>query len=749
MKRPFAYIGFSMILSLVFAEAFHTAAPYCAAVCFVLFAACIILKKAAHRKTDVYALCCIAACISMLGYTAAVNLYVLPLSREYDGKQTDFSGMIITEPYTSGSTTSFTVQTDTVNGEKKKLKLRISTSKPESAHIYDNIEGEATLTSLFEYGYGYASYYGARSIFYSAYINPYFGSDCNVIHNDRRPFYAVFSDIRKAAANSFDRYLAYDESAVCTAVVTGDRQYLNDDIYDSFRRLGISHILVVSGMHLSVAVGAVRLITRQVTKRRKLSAFFELLCIWTFALITGMGFSVIRAAVMLTISTLAWGLYDKADGLDSLGAAAIILCLNPLNIGDIGLLWSFACTFSILVFAEPLEKHFEKVFKVYKRKNRLNSAIAVSTAASIGSLPFLIFYVGAVSPYMILINIMLMPFTGIMIITAMAGAFLSLLHITFAAKPFLLAAGFTAKGFLAAAKLFGKLPFSNIKTDNEKVYIWFFMSIILIAAFYSMNKKTVRYIVLISILSLAGLYAADIVNSYDTVTVSVLDVGDGIAVTVEKNDRVFLIDAVGEKYQYQQIKDKLSDYDVISCLFDTNYYKYEEYAYYRRILRSINAEKIVVCTNYKQENTYSYSRYLGADVIYADADIADIEAADSLSVTLIRTDKGVWQYIRVYDKSILICPYGGDHELLPSQYKNADYIILGDMPDNISFAGNPCVIISAYGEKCRELSDLMNNGCPVYTTDGRGRLDLKISCRGGVSASQEYTGGVKRYATGE
>ena len=748
VKRPFAYVGFTMIVSLVFAAAFHTAALCCAAVCFVLFAVFASVKKITGRKTDIYALCCAVACISMIAYTAAVNLYVLPQVNEFDGKETEFSGMIITEPYSSGSTASFTVKTDTVNGRKKKIKLRISTSHIESAHIYDHIEGKATFSSMFEYGYGYSSYYGARNIFLSAYINPYYGSEYKVTHNEHRPFYAIFYDIRKSAAECFKRYLSYDEAAVCTAVATGDKQYLSDEVYDNFRRLGISHILVVSGMHLSVAAAAVRLIIRQIIRKRKISAAAEILCIWTFALITGMGFSVIRAAVMLTISTLAWGLYEKADGLDSLGIAAIVLCLNPLNIGDIGLLWSFACTFSILVFSAPIEKYLDKKLKLFKKKSRLVSAVSLSVSATVGSLPFLIFYVGSVSPYMLIINILIVPFTGIMLITAITGVIFSFIHLTFAAKPFVLAAGLTAKGFITITDLFNSLPFSHVDTDSERVYIWFFLSIILIAAFYTMNKKAMRYVIIISVFSLAALFAIDTAVSFDTVTVSVLDVGDGLAVTVKKNNKLFLIDAVGEKYQYQQIKNALEDQDEIACLFDTNYSKYDGCTYYRRILRDFNAEKIVVTTNYKEENTYAYQKYLGAEIFCANADTTDFEIADSLSVTLIKTDKGVWQYMRTYDKSILICPSGGDFDLLPFQYRDTDFIILCEMPDNISFVGNPCVIVSAYGESCVGLENSIPESCPIYTTNGGGRIDLRF---GGseVFAAQEYTGGVKRYATGE
>ena len=749
MKRPFACIGFSMILSLVFAAAFHTAAPYCAAVCFILFAVLLGLNKIFKKNTTAATLCCIIACAEIVAYSLVVNFYVLPITNEFDGSTVDFSGMIISEPKTSGTTTSFTVRTDCVNGEKKKIKILVSSSYSQPAKIYDRIQGNAELSSVFEYGYGYSSYYGARKIFLSTYINPNFGSEYTVLPNNNRPFYAVFSDMRKAVANTFEKYLSFDEAKVCTAVVTGDKQYLSDEVYDNFKKLGISHILVVSGMHLSIIAGMVRLITRKTLKNRKASALLELVFIWGFALMTGMGFSVIRASIMLSLSTLAEALYEKADGIESLGVAGMILCIDPLNVGDIGLLWSFSCTLSIMLFAEPIQKLINSKFEPYRGINKIAAPVSASVSASIGSLPFLIFYIGAVSPYMIIINILLVPFSGIMIISAFVGAVLSIIKLVFAAKPFLCIAGLTAKLFIRITNFFCELPLSSVKTDNEIIYIWFFMSIIFITAFYMMNKKTVKCISMIAVLILVGIYVSDIVFSYDTVTFSVLDVGNGLTVTINKNDKIYLIDSSGEKYQYRQIKEQLDRFDCINCVFDTNYSRSEGYSYYRRIFRDFNAEKIVVCTNYKQKHRYAYQRYIGTDVIYADADINNMEIADSVSVTLIRTDNGVWQYVRIYDKDFLICPNGVDYEVLPFQYKNCDYIVMSELPKNMSFIGNTSVIISAYKDDCDKLAYSAENASVIYTTNGNGRIDVEYNGKGNVTVKQEYSGGVKRYASSE
>lgn len=745
VKRPLTWIGFSAIFSLVFAAAFHTAALYCAAVCFVLSVIFLLLRKLVNKKFIYAATCCITAFVAILYYTFFVTVFVLPITEEYDGKVTEFSGMITTEPKTSGTTTSFTVRTDTINGEKKHINIRVSTSYTLPAEIYDKIECRAELSSMFEYGYGFASYYGARKVFLSTYINPYYDSEYTVYHNENRPFRSVFSDIRKAAADLFTKYLSYDEAAVCTAVVTGDRQYLSDEVYDSFRNLGISHILVVSGLHLSVVAGILRRICPKSVRGRYFSATVQLVGIFAFALITGLGFSVIRALIMTAISIGAEMFFEKADGIESLGIASLILCVCPLNIGDVGMLWSFACTLSLMLFADPIENRIRRLFEPYRSISFLSVPLSTSAAAMIGSLPFLIFYTGTISPYTIIVNTLLVPFTGLLIICAAFAAVLSMCGFAFAAYPLLFVAGITAKCFIAVAHWFEGLPYSSIRTDNSLVYIWFVISVMIIAAFGIMSRKTIRYAAIISLSVLIGIYSINAVITYDDVTLSVLDVGDGLAITLKKNDTLFLLDAAGEKYQYNQIKSELKAYDKVNCIFDTSYTG-KEYSYYRRITRDFDINKIIVTSDYKYSTLYSYQRYCGADIICTADDIEEMAVADGVSITLIHTGDNVWQYLRINSHSVLICPPNSDYSLLPYEYRNVDYIIMSDMPENMELDIGTAVILSAYGENCDKLLDEVKDSSAVYATNGEGRIDMKFHGSGNIALSREYTGGVTKYA---
>ena len=129
-------------------------------------------------------------------------------------------------------------------------------------------------------------------------------------------------------------------------MITGDKQYLSDDVYQAFQRLGVSHILVVSGMHLSIAAAVIYFVTKSKYDENYISIAAECIGITFFAVLTGFGFSIRRALVMAILVNASRLFSSKPDILNSLGFAAFLLCLNPLNAGDIGLLWSFSCTLS-------------------------------------------------------------------------------------------------------------------------------------------------------------------------------------------------------------------------------------------------------------------------------------------------------------------------------------------------------------------------------------------------------------------
>ena len=161
-----------------------------------------------------------------------------------------------------------------------------------------------------------------------------------------------------------------DTGAILSALLLGERDYLPDQLRLDFKRIGISHILALSGMHLailSIGIGKTLLLLGIKKKTRDLIiALFVLI----YMAITGFSVSVVRAGLMLIISTFLFLLSRSKDSLTSLSVAVLIICLiTPNAIMDISLWLSALATFGIIAFSEftaDIDKPKDKIRSVIR-----------------------------------------------------------------------------------------------------------------------------------------------------------------------------------------------------------------------------------------------------------------------------------------------------------------------------------------------------------------------------------------------
>lgn len=161
-------------------------------------------------------------------------------------------------------------------------------------------------------------------------------------------------NLQYAASESIRQRLPLRLSSVAAAITVGDRRFLSPQTTNAYRAAGISHILVVSGLHLSLLcmllqrllqflLGLWRGIGASRTQR-----YTSLACVpfvLFFMLFTGGSPSVLRSGIMWLFILLAPLFGRQSDAPTTLGAAALVLVLaNPYAAADIGLLLSFAAT---------------------------------------------------------------------------------------------------------------------------------------------------------------------------------------------------------------------------------------------------------------------------------------------------------------------------------------------------------------------------------------------------------------------
>lgn len=91
------------------------------------------------------------------------------------------------------------------------------------------------------------------------------------------------------------------QSAIVAAMVLGDKQALDRDTKDAFSVSGASHVLALSGLHLSIIYFILTLLTGRRRKRRWLTQTTILFALWLYVLLVGMAPSIMRSAIMLSI----------------------------------------------------------------------------------------------------------------------------------------------------------------------------------------------------------------------------------------------------------------------------------------------------------------------------------------------------------------------------------------------------------------------------------------------------------------
>ena len=159
--------------------------------------------------------------------------------------------------------------------------------------------------------------------------------------------------------------------ALAKALLLADKGGVKPRTQQTFRDAGLSHILALSGLHAGILTMTLLWLTMPMMLIRARNARYitVIVGIWIFALLTGMNYSTVRAALMLSITAIAWIMERQRDSYQSVCVAAVIILLfSPAALYDVGFQLSFLCVMSICLFVEKLNpvSHHEhpKTYKV-------------------------------------------------------------------------------------------------------------------------------------------------------------------------------------------------------------------------------------------------------------------------------------------------------------------------------------------------------------------------------------------------
>lgn len=210
---------------------------------------------------------------------------------------------------------------------------------------------------------------------------------------------------------------------LCSALVVGERSGLERETRQAYNRVGASHLLALSGMHLGILYGFLYLFFIRWIRYSKWrwQAFpLILLCLWGYALVAGMPVSLVRAALMLSLLTVFSLKQYKTDPLHPLALSAIIILLiNPTDLLSISFQLSFASVFFLLALWTPLGNRFPELSWPAK-------ILAVSCVATLGTMPLVAYHFHQLPLLGPLLSLILIPLTTLIIYLALAAMVLPL-----------------------------------------------------------------------------------------------------------------------------------------------------------------------------------------------------------------------------------------------------------------------------------------------------------------------------------
>ena len=237
--------------------------------------------------------------------------------------------------------------------------------------------------------FDFVSYYTSSG--FSAHAEAY---EIEILENGQPPISYKLKKFRNMICDRASELTNDATGSMLGALLLGERDRLDPQIRLDFSRIGISHILSLSGMHLAILVAALSFLLKLFKIGKRIRLIINCIFCLAFMALTGFPSSVLRAGLMLIISSLVYLLSGSRDSITSLSIAAmIIIVISPYAVFDIGLWLSVIATFGILVSGELTRENSEynegfKRWAVSLLLSLLFSLFAICATTAVTSIAF-------------------------------------------------------------------------------------------------------------------------------------------------------------------------------------------------------------------------------------------------------------------------------------------------------------------------------------------------------------------------
>ena len=377
--------------------------------------------------------------------------------------------------------------------------------------------------------------------------------DLTIERTDQIPLEDYPAMLRRRLIMTLERCFPEDTAFFAKALLLGDRTGLEYEVSTAFKVSGISHIIAVSGLHVSILFSLVMLISG---KRKLLTTLIGIPVLLLFAAVAGFSPSVTRACVMQFMMLLALLFNKEYDPPTALSFAALVmLAVNPLVITSASFQLSVGCMAGIFLFSNRITDWINGFlfWKGWKGKclrvrfrNWISGGVGVTLSSMFFTTPLVAYYFGAVSLVSILTNLLTLWVVSTIFYGIMA---VCLLYAIWAKAAVALAwcVSWLIRYVLAVAKVLSSVPLAAVYTQSVYVVLWLVLCYVLIGVFLFAKKRQPLVLICCGMLGLClSLICSWTEPLLDDTRMTVLDVGQGQCILLQSNGRTFLVDCGGD-----------------------------------------------------------------------------------------------------------------------------------------------------------------------------------------------------------
>lgn len=557
MKRPFAVIG-SVVMALAYLlvsrDTTSTIAVFLAAVVSFL---CVLLFKSLRKNKILITVLLTASAFSLFLFSMLYNFQNLSYHAD---KSVDIKATVCDIPSISDNSYTYTVKVNSVNGEHCNFKIKYITNTDTGFKKGDIVSGTVKTERPSADG-DVMEYYLASKIYFTA-----FDSDGSMLKStgERNFFYYCTGVAHDYFVNTTKQYLPGETGAVVNAMVIGDRSGLGDRMKDAFNYSGTSHLLVVSGLHLTLwAVGIITFINKFSCMRR-FTAPLGFLFLFLYSALTGFGVSVIRAGMMVSGVLLGRLFHRGSDSLNSIGlAVTLILLANPFSVYSAGLWLSVLSTSGILIFSNKTYAFLENLSFIRPVANtfvmrKILEVLSVSIPVTVFTAPVFIIKFKMLPIAAFLSNFLMVGAAMLLMIISVAAFLLHCMGLHFVAETLYFAAGCISRYLQIFSQKIGMQKWSTVSVAHPyyKYFLSFAACVVIICFILKRATKariTKHLAALTAVLfTLVSLYCT--YYDYTTSTFDVFSVRGELSLLINNGDSEALVSS-----NFRNINSSLGD----------------------------------------------------------------------------------------------------------------------------------------------------------------------------------------------